>query len=325
METVVDVLVVGAGPGGMQAAIAAASEGLSVLVLEKSTPGGQIGQTPRLENSVFAGGSVTGPQFARMMREQCEEMGARIETAEVYQLIASGPGKPKFVFPLPLDQRRIIEARVVVIACGNKWTQMEIAGLPHALNKSCYYGPVKAIDYYANGRDVAVYGGGPSAGQAILALADSKSAGRVHALMRSTLKMPQYLVDRIKGHPKIELHEYARINRIQYHSNFESTDIFFEHAGYSRKLPVAALFLCNGLVPDTAWLKGTLPLTDYGQVKVEGNVRTNIPGVYAIGDCREGSTPRVGAAIGDGSLAITEAWRYFKQYPVHSRAQEIKL
>src|SRR5438270_186603 len=151
-------LVVGAGPGGMQAAIAAASEGLSVLVLEKSTPGGQIGQTPKLENSVFAGGSITGPQFAAMMRK----------------------------------------------------------------------------------------------------------------------------------HDNIRLSEHTSIERILYRSNFEDTEVFCRSGKRTFRLDVAALFLCNGLVPDTQWLRGTLPLTDYGQVKVEGNVRTNIPGVYAIGDVREG-------------------------------------
>lgn len=314
-----DVVIVGAGPGGMQAGIAAASEGLSVLLLEKDTPGGQIGQTPLLENSVFAAGGVTGPEFARMMRKQAEAMGCNFQKAEAVALHVSKTGKT-----ITLADGNAVSGGVVVLACGNKWTELNIPGIKAAVGKSVHYGPVRSIDYNAHGRKVAVYGGGPSAGQAILALADSSHTEHAHALMRSTLKMPDYLVERIKAHPKVTLHEHATITDIQYDGPSLPTQVrFARKRDPLRVIGVAALFMCNGLVPNTGWLKGTVPLTEYGQIETTGGVNTRLPGVYAVGDCRAGSTPRVGVAIGDGSLAITEAWRYFKAHPLQCSRKEL--
>lgn len=307
-----DVLVVGAGPGGMQAAIAASSEGLKTLVLERAKVGGQIGQTPMLENSVFAAGGITGPQFAEMMRAQAVAMGASIRTEEAVGL-KLGRHHDKTVIPLSGPN---LKAHVVILAMGNKWTELDIPGIRPLVNHQVFIGPVKSIGYNATGRNVVVYGGGPSAGQAVLALANSVNTQRVYHVMRHGFRMPQYLVDRITAHPNVTVLEGHVINNVD-PSPDGQIDVELHEGGRPAAIyPTAdALFMCNGLTPATEWLEGTVERDESGHIVTE-DLETSMPGVFAIGDCRAGSTPRVGVAIGDGSMAVTKAWGYFQQHPV---------
>lgn len=313
-----DVLIVGGGPGGMQAAIAAASEGLGVLVLERDKVGGQIGQTPKLENSVFARrGGVTGPELAQQMREQAQAMGVQIAKGEASRL---SHGRPHNL--VEVTGEAAIPAHAVVLAMGNAWQHLDIPGIKPLIGKRVHYGPVHSLRPVGRGEHVAVYGGGPSAGQAILALADQGAI--VHVLMRSTLKMPQYLVDRIEAHEKVGrcvLERNVKIARLA------------DERGHLRitltprlgsELRVQLLLMCNGLVPATKWLKGTLDLDPDGRIITQlPSLQTRIPNVYAIGDCRSGSSPRVGIAVGDGSMVVTEIWRQFKQSLACTRCKEL--
>ncbi len=203
-----DMIIVGGGPGGLQAGIAAASEGLATLVIEKGQVGGQIGQTPLLENSVFANGGITGPQFAEMMRAQAMKMGVTIATDEVIKLVSGEDGH----HVLRLKHGAAMQAPIIVLAMGNKWRELDIPGIKLHIGTRVHYGPVRSINYWPTRRAIAVYGGGPSAGQAILTLAEKHY---VHAIMRSTLTMPQYLIDRIRNTPHIEVHEQTKIERIE--------------------------------------------------------------------------------------------------------------
>jgi thioredoxin reductase (NADPH) len=170
-----------------------------------------------------------------------------------------------------------------------------------------------AIGFDAAGKDVAVYGGGPAAGQAILALADAISTRTCYAIVRSKLKMPQYLMDRIAKHPKVKLLEATSILRMV--SGLGATIGLMLSTRPAAPLHVRALFMCNGLSPATAWVRNSVATNEDGKIITNG-LATTMPGVYAIGDCRAGSSPRVGVAIGDGSMAVTEAWRYFEKLPV---------
>lgn len=302
-----DVCVIGAGPGGMQAAIAASSEGLRTVVLERAKVGGQIGQTPLLENSVFSAGGMTGPQFADMMRKQAEAMGATIRQGEAIDLT-----EDKGTKGVLLKDGAFIKAHVVILAMGNKWTELNIPGMRPLVGNRVHIGPVNSIAYDSRGADVMVYGGGPSAGQAVLALGNSPKVGRVYHVMRSGFRMPQYLVDRIKAHPRVVVFEDTILGRVQ-DKRTHATVILDPSVMY---FDVDAIFMCNGLTPATEWLQGSgVQRDDNGHV-VTRDLETAIPGVFAIGDCRAGSTPRVGVAIGDGSLAVTKAWAYFKDRPV---------
>lgn len=303
-----DTIIVGAGPGGLQAAIAAASEGLTVLVVEKDKAGGQIGQTPKLENAVFANGGITGPELAHNMRFQAETMGCKFQKAEATGVGRYG-GNIHVLITGPGGKHDLIRSRTCILAMGNRWVKLDIPGIDL---HDVHIGPVKSINYNATGRRVAVYGGGPSAGQAILALADSPNCAGVDALMRSTLKMPQYLVDRIKAHKNVKLHEHVFIRSILQTVSNPLLSVLTD----AITLSVDAIFMCNGLVPATDWLRETpgLEFDKGGRIKTSlPSLQTKIPGVFAIGDCRSGSTPRVGVAIGDGSMVVTELWDIFSK------------
>lgn len=306
-----DVLVVGAGPGGMQAAIAAASEGLTTIVLERHKVGGQIGQTPLLENSVFSSGGITGPEFAEMMRSQALAMGATIRQDEAIGL-KLGKHHDKTVI---LREGTSLRAHVVILAMGNKWTELNIPGLREQVNRKVFIGPVRSINYNATGRSVMVYGGGPASGQAVLALANSPNVGLVYHVMRHGFRMPSYLENRILANRRIIVQKDTTIGSVGHAPHGTLSVALVNHQSELFYPEVDALFMCNGLTPATEWLDGVIQRDDTGHILAD-DLETSMVGVFAIGDCRAGSTPRVGAAIGDGSLAVTKAWAYFRDRPV---------
>jgi thioredoxin reductase (NADPH) len=308
-----DVVIVGAGPGGMQAAIAAASEGLTVLVLERHKVGGQIGQTPKLENSVFANGGLTGPDFAKMMHEQAVRFGTKIMTAAATAI------KPGTTFHKLTTSEGEVRGRTIILAMGNRWNDLDIPGMKDGINAGTIrVGPVDCLTAKVEGKDVAVFGGGPSAGQAIVELAGK--AREVHVILRSAFRMPQYLIDRIEERPNVTVHKHTKIHSMDASSmgvgiHMMQTDAPTDD-GY---LPVSYLFACNGLVPATDWLVGTpgIQLDENRRIITKApSLETSVAGVYAIGDCRSGSSPRVGVAIGDGSMVVTEIWTAFMRNPV---------
>lgn len=308
-----DVTIVGGGPAGIQAAIYAASEGLKTLVLEKAQVGGQIGQTPLLENSIVAGlrgGSVTGPEFAEAMRQQALRMGAEIKKGNAFNVKRYAEGGLSVNY-----EGGLADTNVVILAMGAAWQDLTIPGIKAGISrKQVHYGPLNCMTAPCDGRSVAVYGGGPSAGQAIVEL--SGRASHVHVLLRSTMRMPQYLEERIRGlvtEGKVTLHEYVRIARLAAKTGglsircekMNANDVVFT-------ADAAHLFMCSGLLPATGWLKGSVALSESGKIITTG-YRTNLPGVFAIGDVREGSVPRVGAAMGDGSAVVSDIWNYYRE------------
>jgi thioredoxin reductase (NADPH) len=325
-EMIYDLVVIGAGPGGLQAAIAAGSEGMNVLVLEKGMVGGQIGQTPLLENSVFSGGGITGPEFAAMMRKQAEAMGATITQDTIIELKRDNGSY------IVVGQQATYLGHAVILAMGNRWGELDIPGVKALVGKAVHYGPVKSIRHNAADTDVAVYGGGPSAGQAIIALAKEPSTRKVQVLMRSTLKMPQYLVDailKLVEDDRVQLYDHVTIRRATPRDDGQIDLLISGEAAGPQKLIVSSVFMCNGLTPATEWLPKIIQKDKDGRVLVgldversrewlhePGSMETSLPAVYAIGDCRSGSTARVGVAIGDGSMAVTELWQYFAKHPV---------
>lgn len=307
-----DVTIVGGGPAGIQAATYAASEGLKTLVLEKAQVGGQIGQTPLLENSLVAGprgGSITGPEFAEAMRLQALRMGAEIRKANVFSL-------KKYDTQVGVNfEGGLEDSNVVILAMGAAWQDLTIPGIKAGISrKQVHYGPLNCMSVQCERKDVAVYGGGPSAGQAIVELVNRGAF--VNVLLRSTLRMPQYLEETIRGFESkgsVKLHEYSRIVRLGGTKDglaIRSEKTSGTPAMFS--LNAAHLFMCSGLLPATGWLKGSVALSESGKIITTG-YRTNLPGVFAIGDVREGSVPRVGAAMGDGSAVVSDIWNYYRE------------
>lgn len=305
-----DLIVVGGGPAGLQAAIYAASEGMKTLVLEKGRLGGQIGQTPLLENCVVAAGKgISGPEFVQNMREQAEKFGVHFDFGGATGLMPVN-GVLRVLIGVGISHA----AKAVLLAVGARWQDLTIPGIKTGISRDeVHYGPLNCMYAKCEARQVAVYGGGPSAGQAIMELAER--AGHVHALMRSTMRMPQYLETRISGHPKVTVHNYTRINSLRHHNNELTANIeTAEDNGHKlASLPLSHLFMCSGLLPNTDWLKGSgVELTDTGKIRTDHGYQTVMPGVFAIGDAREGSVPRVGCAIGEGSTVVSRIWDYFR-------------
>lgn len=312
-----DVIIIGAGPAAIQAAIMGASEGMKVLVLERDKVGGQIGQTPLLENFIAANGGVTGPSFADAMKAQAEKMGAIIRKGEVigFKQYRDGSFAVNIVGGLE-------DAYALVIATGNRWQDLDIPGIRAGIQaKTVHYGPVECLRADTEGQDVAVYGGGPSAGQAIIALA--QKAHKVNVLMRSTLRMPQYLVDKIMSLSNVKLYEYTTIDTVVADGPGK-LDVMLSHGGGEQKtghtgIHVSQLFMCSGLVPNSEWLPAEIEKDEHGRVLVgtaadaSSFLGTSMEGVYAIGDVRHGSTARVSAAIGDGAFVVSELWKYFRR------------
>lgn len=314
-----DIIIIGGGPGGLQAAIAAASEGLKVVVVEKGVLGGQIGQTPKLENSVFANGGISGPEFAAMMTAQALAMNVTFKRGTVFNLKRMNTGLLEVRITPPRGTgMEVIDGHLAIVAVGNRWREIDVPGLKAGLQRGdVHFGPVKSINFPGKGGFAAVYGGGPSAGQAILELANNPGLRGVHAFMRSNLNMPEYLADRIRQHARVRLVEQTTLAECTLNRGGHGINVVTTR---SDKTPVEALFLCNGLLPDTEWIN--VMKDEEGRILTGAaagrsrTLETSLPGVFAIGDCRSGSTPRVGSAIGEGSMAISEIWQYLLDNPV---------
>lgn len=298
-----DVVIIGGGPAGLQAAISAATDGLHTAILEKSAGvGGQIGHTPRLENVAFVQNHTTGPVFAETMRYQAQRLGVKIITGVEVNSIRPPEIGPWFNVQSNIGSR---QALFVVLALGKRWTDNDIEGMKKAQQKgNAFAGPVMCLrDEYA-GKDVGVLGGGPAAAQAVLELAGK--AKTVHVFVRSGMTAPLYLLDRMPGHQNIRVHEGFDVDEVS-----QLNKGVMVHAKDGHTQAVDCVFACNGLTADTDWLKRSrIRRTVEGQIETRlPSLETSVDNVFAVGDCRAGSVSRVGSAMGDGSNVVSEIWR----------------
>lgn len=308
-----DLAIVGGGPSGMQAAIYAASEGLRTLVLEKAKVGGQIGQTPLLENFIGYERGVSGAAFAQQMRDQAERLGAEIVKGE-----AAAIGREGDVVRLSLADGREVEATAVVLACGSSWRPLEVPGVPRAVRAGLVsYGPEACRRFPRDPvAEVLVIGGGNSAGQAIEDLAHR--VGRVYVWARSGLKTSKYLTDRILARPNVKVYgpgwELASVEAV---GPGHARAVLAKEGHPPVALDLAGVLACGGQEPNTGWLRGgPVTLDENGGILTgvlagsPSALGTTVRGVFAAGDVRAGAIRRVGVAIGDGGRAVTEVWRY---------------
>jgi thioredoxin reductase (NADPH) len=227
-------------------------------------------------------------------------------------------GNHTVIYQTPDGHGKQKSARAVVLACGMGWRRLDIPGLPAALQAGrASYGPRASLEKWDHTEHVVVYGGGPAAGQAIIEVAEQGAA--VTCVCRGGIEaMPSYLSDRIR-----ELQVTGRVRLL----GKEGVASIHPSGACGRGLPkwtvalrsgktladVNHVMLCNGLEPQTDWLSSSdVELTTNRRIAIQdGQCGTNVRGVYAVGDCREGSTARVGSAIGDGSMVVTEIWKQF--------------
>ena len=324
-EKVYDVAVVGAGPAGLAAAVYAASEGLSVLVLDQRAFGGQAGASARIENYLGFPTGISGMALAGRAFNQALKFGAEIAIPiEAARLDRGEPGQKPAAFPrLEFTNGGAVRARTVVIASGARYRR------PPLPNLSTFEG--RGVSYWASpieaklceGEEVALVGGGNSAGQAVVFLASKVK--RLHLVVRGPgleASMSRYLVDRIAALPNVELHAGTEVVALEGDDVAGLTAaVFRERAtGATHRCPLRHIFLFIGADPNAAWLDGCVAVdekgfvitgSDWGRGAGENSrpalpLETSFPGVFAIGDVRSGSTKRVAAAVGEGAAVVAQ-------------------
>ena len=318
-EEVCDVVVVGAGPAGLAASVYAASEGLCVTAIDLVGPGGQAGTSSKIENYLGFPTGISGHELAERASVQALKFGTRMATP----LEAAGLERAGADYHVVLAGGRRVQGRAVVIATGARYQRLEVEGLESYEGGCVYYGASAMEGEACAGCDVAVVGGGNSAGQGAVFL--SKTARSVHVIVRRdglNETMSRYLVRRIEETPNIHLHARSEVaGLVGDGTSLEAVDLREAGVDGTRRLGVSTLFLFLGARPCTAWLGGLVALDEHGFVRTgpdlhpdelrdwPGNLRptlleTSLPRVYAVGDARSGSVKRVASAVGEGSIVV---------------------
>jgi thioredoxin reductase (NADPH) len=317
-QKVYDVAVVGAGPAGLATAVYAASEGLSVLVLDQRAMGGQAGASARIENYLGFPTGISGQALAGRAWNQALKFGAEIAVPlEVARLDCDpmpAPGEP---LRLELTDGSKVRARTVVIASGARYRRPDIPDIEALEGAGVSYWASAVEAKLCDGEEVGLVGGGNSAGQAVVFLA-SKVA-KLHMVIRGAgleASMSRYLIDRISALPNVELHTHTEIVAMAGDRAEGLTGITCRNrqTGETKTRPMRHLFLFIGADPNADWLQGCVATNDKGFV-VTGvasglPLETALPGVFAIGDVRAGSTKRVAAAVGEGAAVVAQIHSY---------------
>ncbi|PYP20728.1 MAG: pyridine nucleotide-disulfide oxidoreductase [Gemmatimonadetes bacterium] len=315
-----DVVIVGAGPAGLGAAVYAASEGLNVVVVEANAPGGQAGTSSKIENYLGFPLGISGQELAGRAYDQAQKFGARVLIAK-HAIRLNCDHKPYRVF-LGDGEEDVLLTRAIIIATGVEYRKLDVGNLAKFENAGVYYAATQMERRMCSDEEVAVVGGANSAGQAAVFLAET--AQRVHMLIRSgglSSTMSRYLISRIDAHPRIVQHPRTEIVALEGNGHLERVAWRSGRNGPVETQNLRHVFTMTGAEPSTKWLTGCLALDDKGFVKtgpaltpedlVHWPLRrqpylleTSLPGVLAVGDVRSGSTKRVASAVGEGSIAV---------------------
>ena len=302
-----DLLVVGAGPAGLAAAVYGASEGLDVVVVEDVAIGGQAGSSSRIENYLGFYRGVSGVELARAAMLQAVKFGTRLLSPRSVTGLSQVPGG----FRVRLDEHDIL-ASAVIIASGVRYRRLDLPGLADLEGRGVYYAASHLEANPLSGRNAVVVGGANSAGQAALFLA--RNAGHVHVLTRrDDLRdtMSNYLVQRLTHHERITVHPCCELSAV--HGSGRLSGLTWHDRARDRdvRLDAAALFLMIGADPRTTWLHDIgVDLDAKGFVLTQDSFATSIPGLFAVGDVRADSVKRVASAVGEGSVVISAVHAY---------------
>jgi len=327
---VVDVAIVGAGPAGLSAAVYAASEGLSTLLLEREAFGGQAGSSSLIRNYLGFPRGISGASLATRAFEQAWSFGATLSMA--------GPVtglRPAGGFTLHLDGGQVSHARSVLITTGVSYRKLDAPGLDTLLGAGVFYGATASESSAFAGEHVFVAGGANSAGQAAVNLA--RYAGQVTIVVRGgslAARMSQYLIDEISATPNIDVRPSTQIAAAEGTGHLESLSLTDTTTGETETVAATALVILIGAIPHTDWLPPEVSRDEHGFI-LTGNdlpscpnpdpslrppmpLETSLPGVFAAGDVRHGSVKRVASAVGEGSIATTQITEYLQNPAGHS-------
>jgi thioredoxin reductase (NADPH) len=317
-----DVIIVGAGPAGLAAAVYAASEGLDVLVIETNSPGGQAGSSSRIENYLGFPTGVSGQELSVRASSQAMKFGAQIMIAR--SVLGLDCNRRPYV--VKLDGGEELATRTIVVATGAQYKRLALPNLAQFEGSGVYYGATYMESQLCLGEEVAVVGGGNSAGQAATFLA--QTASRVHVLVRSaglSATMSRYLIQRLEENPKVEIHFHTEVAALAGAEHLERVTWRDRASGAESEHAIRHLFLMTGASPHTEWLRGCLALDSKGFILTgrdldgsagaDGNpawplkrspemLETSRAGVFAVGDVRAGNVKRVASAVGEGAISI---------------------
>ena len=309
-----DVIVVGAGPSGLATAVYAASEGLSVLVLDSRSFGGQAGASSRIENYLGFPTGISGQALTARAFIQAQKFGAQFAVpVSVVELDCSQPP----LHHVALDNGVSVYGRTVVVASGARYRRPDIEHLDRFEGTSVSYWATPIEATLCQGRDIVLVGGGNSAGQAAVFL--SSYARRVHMAVRSSgldASMSRYLIDRIAATPNIDLRVRTAVTGLSGAADhiLDSVDLICRDSGDTQKVDAQYMFLFIGADPNTQWLDRRIALNNKGFVTTGSDsqlpLETSSPGVFAIGDVRCGSVKRVAAGVGEGAAAVAQIYTY---------------
>ena len=329
-----DLAIVGAGPAGLAAAVYAASDGLSTVLIEADVPGGQASHTSLIENFFGFVEGIGGAELARLAGRQAERFGTELILLRgVVGGAITGTGEERLV----LDGGHAITADVVIAATGMVWRRLPLAGVDELLDRGVYYGAGRSEAAQCGGDAVVVVGAGNSAGQAVMSLA--KAGARVTMVVRGeslARTMSAYLVERIQRHPLIEVRLRSQVTELHVARDCLDAVTIADSGGATERRAARALFVCIGGTPRPGWAADAGVRTDAagyiltGPDLLDGGRRpdgwpperdplaleTSVPGLFAAGDVRSGSTKRVAGAVGEGAMAVAL---------VHRRLEELAI
>ncbi|QJF50515.1 FAD-dependent oxidoreductase [Roseobacter ponti] len=309
-----DVLIVGGGPAGVAAAVYAGAEGLRAIVLEDLAIGGQAGTSSRIENYMGFPTGISGGDLVGRGEVQAMKFGTRFSVPRRVGALTQCAEKK---FHVTLDDGQAVSARSLIVATGVQYRRMPLEGLERLENAGVYYAATEVEARWCRDSDVAVIGGGNSAGQAAMFLA--RTTRHVHVLVRGeglASSMSDYLLQRLETHPRITIHTCTEVTGLHGDTQLERITIRDRTSGQSWDLRTRALFVMVGAAPNTDWLSGLVDLDPRGFVLTgteaggRSQFETSLPGVFAVGDVRAGSVKRVASAVGEGSVVISSVWAH---------------